>query len=109
MAHALTAIQCTARHAAWLAESGAKDAAPGPAIRPSLALCGAVIAHVSATLPDGALAEEFFYGSELPGFAALREFVGYEAIREDARARHASLQGGGEAGAPVSDGSRKRE
>jgi len=26
------------------------------------------------TLPDGALAEEFFYGSELPGFAALREF-----------------------------------
>lgn len=54
MAHALTAIQCTARHAAWLAESGAKDAAPGPAIRPSLALCGAVIAHVSATLPDGA-------------------------------------------------------
>ena len=24
------------------------------------------------TLPDGALAEEFFYGSELPGFAALR-------------------------------------
>ena len=44
-----------------------------------------------------------------PAPTALREFVGYEAIREDARARHASLQGGGEAGAPVSDGSRKRE
>ena len=47
---------------------------PNPATSASRRTCSWRTSSRTPTLPDGALAEEFFYGSELPGFAALREF-----------------------------------